>query len=61
VDQEAEAGFRSVAVPLKRFDGTVVAAINIGARVEQADRAVMTGRLLGLLVAEAAELSGHLA
>ena len=61
VDQEAEAGFRSVAVPLKRFDGTVVAAINIGARVEQADRAVMTGRLLALLLAEAAELSGYLA
>ncbi len=60
VDQEAEAGFRSIAVPLKRFDGTVVAAINIGARVEQADRAMMTGRLLQTLLTEAAELSGHL-
>ena len=60
VDQEAEAGFRSVAVPLRRFDGTVVAALNIGARVEQADRTAMTGRYLQTLLAEAAELSGHL-
>lgn len=61
VDQEAEAGFRSVAVPLKRFDGTVIAAINIGARVEQADREMMAGCLLEILVEEAAELSGRLA
>ena len=60
VDQEAEAGFRSIAVPLRRFDGTVVAALNIGARVEQADRAEMMGRHLQALLTEAAELSGHL-
>ena len=60
VDQEAEPGFRSIAVPLRRFDGTVVAALNIGARVEQADRAEMMGRHLQTLLAEAAELSGHL-
>ena len=60
VDQEAEPGFRSVAVPLRRFDGAVVAALNIGARVEQADRAEMMGRHLQTLLTEAAELSGHL-
>jgi IclR family pca regulon transcriptional regulator len=60
VDQEAEPGFRSIAVPLRRFDGTIVAALNIGARVEQADRAEMTGRHLQTLLAEAAELSGYL-
>ena len=60
VDQEAEHGFRSVAVPLRRFDGTVVAALNIGARVEQADRTAMLGRHLDTLRAEAAELSGYL-
>ena len=60
VDQEAEAGFRSIAVALRRFDGTVVAALNIGARVEQADREKMTGHYLDRLRAEAAELSGHL-
>lgn len=60
VDGEAEHGFRSVAVPLRRFDGTAVAALNIGARVEQADRAVMLDKHLQTLRAEAAELSGHL-
>ena len=60
VDQEAEVGFRSVAVPLRRFDGTLVAALNIGARVERADPAAMTGRLLTVLQAEAEGLSGLL-
>ena len=60
VDQEAEVGFRSVAVPLRRFDGTLVAALNIGARVERADPAAMTGRLLTVLQSEAERLSGLL-
>ncbi len=60
VDQEAEHGFRSIAIPLRRFDGAVIAALNIGARVEQADIASMTGRALGLLHQEAAGLTGHL-
>jgi IclR family pca regulon transcriptional regulator len=60
VDQEAEHGFRSIAVPLRRFDGTVVAALNIGVRVEQADRAAMLGRHLRTLQTEAEVLSGHL-
>jgi len=60
VDQEAEHGFRSVAVPLRKFDGTVVAALNIGARAERADAAAMTGRYLSVLTAEASTLSGYL-
>ena len=60
VDQEAEPGFRSIAVPLRRFDGVVVAALNIGARVEQVGRAEMLGRHLQTLQSEAAELTGHL-
>lgn len=35
-DQEAELGFRSIAVPVRRFDGRVVAALNIGVRIERA-------------------------
>jgi IclR family pca regulon transcriptional regulator len=35
VDQEAEPGFRSIAVPIRRYDGAVVAAINIGAHVDR--------------------------
>lgn len=60
VDQEAEYGFRSIAVPLRRFDGTLLAALNIGARVEHASPAVMTGRYLERLLQEAATLSGSL-
>ena len=60
VDQEAEYGFSSVAVPVRRFDGTLVAALNIGARVERADPAAMVGRYLDALRREAASLTGYL-
>lgn len=36
VDQEAEAGFRSLAVPVRRYDGRIAAAMNVGMRVERA-------------------------
>ncbi|MGN6572681.1 MAG: IclR family transcriptional regulator domain-containing protein [Pseudolabrys sp.] len=35
VDQEAEAGFRSISVPLKRRDGRTIAALNIGVHTER--------------------------
>ncbi len=35
VDQEAEAGFRSISVPLRRRDGRVIAALNIGVHSER--------------------------
>ena len=60
VDQEAEHGFRSVAVPLRKFDGTLAAALNIGARVEHADRPSMLGSHLKVLTEEAASLTGYL-
>ena len=60
VDQEAEHGFRSVAVPLRRFDGTLVAALNVGARIERVDAPTMRGQHLALLQAEAAALTGCL-
>ena len=60
VDQEAEYGFRSIAVPLRKFDGTVVAALNIGARIERADVATLCGPYLAILRAEAEGLSGLL-
>jgi IclR family transcriptional regulator, pca regulon regulatory protein len=33
-DQEAELGFRSMAVPLKRLDGKIIASLNIGVHSE---------------------------
>ena len=60
VDQEAEHGFRSVAIPLRKFNGTVAVALNIGTRLEHANEAAMTGHYLAILRREAAMLSGCL-
>lgn len=35
-DQEAELGFRSISVPVRRRDGMIMAALNVGTRVEEA-------------------------
>jgi IclR family pca regulon transcriptional regulator len=56
VDQEVELGFRSIAVPVRRHDGRLVAALNIGTRMERADLERMTGVFLPALSAAAAEL-----
>lgn len=49
VDDEAEQGFRSISVPVERYDGTVVAAANIGAHVDRITTGDMIDRLLPLL------------
>src|ERR1700742_1311540 len=49
VDREAEPHFRSIAVPVKRYDGTIVAAINIGAHVDRISTEEMVKRFLPLL------------
>ncbi len=59
-DQEAELGFRSIAVPLVRYDGTVVAAMNIGARIEAATEQHMVGVFLPVLQRTSAELQARL-
>jgi len=59
-DQEAEAGFRSIAVPVRRYDGAVAAALNIGVRVEAATPEQMRKVFLPQLLAAARELEGQL-
>ncbi|MGO8919521.1 MAG: IclR family transcriptional regulator C-terminal domain-containing protein [Stellaceae bacterium] len=59
-DQEAELGFRSVAVPLRRYDGVVIAALNIGTRIERASVETMLGSHLPRLRADAATLQALL-
>jgi IclR family pca regulon transcriptional regulator len=49
VDREAEPGFRSISVPVRRYDGTIVAAINMGAHVDRVSTAEMVERFLPLL------------
>src|SRR5260370_16410685 len=49
VEQEAEAGFRSVSVPIYRYDGAIIAAANIGAHVDRITTGEMIDRFLPLL------------
>ena len=59
-DQEAEIGIRSIAVPLVRFDGKVVAALNIGVQPEQVSAKTMIADYLPLLVKETTALKERL-
>ncbi len=56
VDQEAEAGFRSVSVPLQRRDGRTIAALNIGVHSERGPLDTMVNVFLPKLQALAADL-----
>jgi IclR family pca regulon transcriptional regulator len=49
VDREAEPGFRSISVPIRRYDGTIIAAINMGAHVDRVSTREMIDRFLPLL------------
>jgi len=49
VDREAEPGFRSISVPIHRYDGTIVAAINIGAHVDRVSTGELIDRFLPIL------------
>lgn len=49
VDREAEPGFRSISVPVRRYDGAIIAAINMGAHVDRISKAEMIERFLPLL------------
>jgi IclR family pca regulon transcriptional regulator len=49
VDREAEPHFRSTSVPIRRYDGTIIAAINMGAHVDRVGTAEMVERFLPLL------------
>ena len=60
VDREAEPHFRSIAVPVKRYDDTIAAAINIGAQVDRISTDEMTKRFLPLLREHAAQVTQKL-
>lgn len=59
VDQEAETGFRSIAVPVRRPDGQIAAALNIGAHAETVSIGRMIDDFLPVLE-EAAGRAGSL-
>lgn len=60
VDQEAESGFRSISVPLKRRDGRTVAALNVGVHTERVPLDTMHKVFLPRLRALADELAPQL-
>jgi IclR family pca regulon transcriptional regulator len=60
VDREAEPGFRSISVPVRRYDGTIVAAINMGAHVDRVSSAEMVERFLPRLREAAASVKALL-
>jgi IclR family pca regulon transcriptional regulator len=60
VDREAEPHFRSIAVPVRRYDGIIVAAINIGAHVDRISTDEMTKRFLPLLREHAEQVTATL-
>ena len=60
VDREAEPGFRSISVPVRRYDGVIVAAINMGAHVDRVSSAEMVERFLPLLSEAAASVKSML-
>ncbi|WP_407178114.1 IclR family transcriptional regulator C-terminal domain-containing protein [Bradyrhizobium sp. STM 3562] len=49
VDREAEPHFRSISVPVRRYDNVIIAAINIGAHVDRISTKEMIERFLPLL------------
>jgi IclR family transcriptional regulator, pca regulon regulatory protein len=60
VDREAEPHFRSISVPVRRYDGTIVAAINMGAHVDRVPANEMIERFLPLLREAAASVKSLL-
>jgi IclR family pca regulon transcriptional regulator len=60
VDREAEPGFRSISVPVRRYDGEIVAAINMGAHVDRVSTGEMIDRFLPLLRDAAASVKSML-
>src|SRR6185436_17819332 len=60
VDREAEPGFRSISVPVCRYDGAIVAAINMGAHVDRVSSAEMVESFLPRLREAAASVKSML-
>jgi IclR family transcriptional regulator, pca regulon regulatory protein len=59
-DQEAEIGFRSIAVPLRKLDGRTIAALNIGVHTERMPLKAMHSSFFPRLHALAQELQRQL-
>jgi len=61
VDQELEAGLRSIAAPLRDRNGRVVAAMNVSTTVSRVTKERLVGQLLPALMQTAVQVSAQLA
>jgi IclR family pca regulon transcriptional regulator len=59
-DQEVEIGFRSLAIPLRKRDGRMIAALNIGVHSERTPLKAMHGQFFQSLQDLAGELQQQL-
>jgi IclR family transcriptional regulator, pca regulon regulatory protein len=59
-DQEVEIGFRSIAVPLRKLDGRIIAALNVGVHSERMPLKAMHGHFFPRLHGLADELQRQL-
>ena len=57
VDQELELGLRSLAVPIRRADGTVLAAVNVGVHAARVDKQTLVREFLPVLQDAAEEIA----
>jgi IclR family transcriptional regulator, pca regulon regulatory protein len=60
VDQELELGLRSIALPIRRYDGGVVAAMNVGVQAARIDTKTMIRDVLPALRFAVSELEASL-
>lgn len=60
VANDVEAGFHSVAVPLRRWDGTTIAALNVGVTIDRLPERDMIERVLPVLRETAERLQPQL-
>jgi len=60
VANDVESGFQSIAVPLRRWDGQPVAALNLGCHTDRMAPEVMRGEILDLLRDRAEQLRPRL-
>lgn len=60
VDQELEIGLRSIAVPIRRSDNVVVAAVNAGVHVARADSRTLCREFLPALQRASCDISASL-
>ena len=60
VDREAEPHFRSISVPVRRYDDVIIGAINIGGHVDRVSTEEMIARFLPLLREGAASVRSQL-